>query len=458
MILSMGSSVLMVPFILYYLNDDDTALYYIFSSLSAVALLFDFGFSPSMARSMTYAWSGSKELQISGVKQVERSEPNYKLMLIVVKTCKLIYSMLSLIALILSLTIGTFYVLKVSSGNSRNSILIAWVIYAFAIFTNILYSYYSVFLRGVGAVTKVNLATIVSKVIQMILCIVFLISGAGLVGVSIAYFAYGLLFRFLAKYWFYEYEDIGKSLRKVDISEKISKLEIKEVLKTIWPNTWRDGVVTVSNYFLNQATTIIASLFISLQETGVYSLCVQLTSVIATVSATLYTTYQPALQAAYAKRDKEKQKKYMSIIVTSYVLIFSFGMVALLLIGIPILKVLKPSYSINYVIMLGVGFYQFLLKFRNCYTSFISTTNRIDYWRAFLISAIVCVILSLFLAGSLKLGTAGLICAQLLSQLMYNAWYWPLRVQKELNYNFFRMILQGGKELLYLIKGKINFN
>lgn len=450
--LSVSASLILIPFILLYMNDNDTAIYYIFSSLSAIAVLFDFGFSPVMARSMTYAWSGAKSLKEQGVEKTESIEPNYRLMMLIIKSCQFIYLILAIGALVLCLSVGTAYICHVTKQEFYVSYVVSWIIYSVAIFLNILYSYYSVFLRGIGAISKVNIATVVSKVIQMFICILLLFFGCGLIGVAVAYILYGIIFRLLAKKWFYEYGMIRVKLQEV--ADDVSKKEIYESFRTIWPNTWRDGVVTLSNYLLNQATTIIASLFLSLQETGIYSISVQLTSVIATIAATLYTTYQPMLQSAYVNRDNRRQKKCMSIIVVSYVLIFGIGIIGVIAVGIPILKILKPTYVINISVLLCIAAYQFILKLRNCYTSFISTTNRITYWKSFLCSALVCVTMSCVLSGKFKMGVWGLVYAQLFSQLIYNVWYWPYVVHKELKMSFYETLQIGTREILGLMQRK----
>ena len=437
----MGSNLIMLPIILLKLSEEAIALYYIFTSISAIAVLLDFGFSPSIARSMAYAWTGAKELKKDGIDKVTSAEPNYCLICKIISTCKIIYLALSLVALIASMSIGTIYIIKILNENNSIEYMISWSIYIVAIFFTILFSYYSVFLRGVGAVAEVNKATIIARIAQIILCYILLLFNAGLIGVSLAYLVYGFLFRIIAKYMFYRYKGIGKSIVKYSHELRNNKIaDVKEILRIMWPNTWRDGLVTVSNYVLNQATTIICSLYFSLYETGVYSLTVQLTSAIAQIAGTMYTTYQPALQSAYANRDKDSQKQYMSLIITTFIFIFIFGMASLLLFGIPVIGLIKPAYQLPISLVLGVGLYQFVLKYRNCYTSFISTTNRLIYTFSFVISAIICVLLSVLFCGVLKYGLIGLVFAQLISQLLYNAWRWPLLVHSELNYSIFETI------------------
>lgn len=448
----MLANLIILPFVLYYLDGDSIGLYYIFISLSALTNLFDLGFSPSIARSLAYAWSGSISLKAIGTEKSSQDEPNFLLMKQIVHVCKIIYLVLSSASLLLSLTLGTFYVNYISLDVSGNVPLISWLIYSVAIFVNLLFGYYSVLLRGVGAVTEVNKVTVFSRIIQIGLSASLLYLGLGLIGVALAYLVYGTLFRALARQYFFNYKGIGVSLNNIKVPKNDS--HIKDIITTIWPNTWRDGLVTISNYFLNQATTVIASLYLTLSETGIYSMCVQLVSAVATIAGTLYTAYQPTLQSAYSNRDIEKQRKSMSAIVLSFCILHIGGVLTIVLVWNPILKLVKPSYLVSIPVVLLIGLYQFMLKYRNCYCSYLSTTNRLIYAKSFVASAMICVVLSLFSVGVFNFGVYGLITAQIMSQSVFNVWYWPRMVKRELNLNAQMIFKDGRKELIKLISGK----
>lgn len=120
------------------------------------------------------------------------------------------------------------------------------------------------------------------------------------------------------------------------------------------------------------------------------------------------------------------------MIVVTYVGLYMLGMIALMTIGRPIISWLRPSYTISVPMLLTVGLYQFILKFRNCYTTYFSSTNRLIYMKSFVISAVVCVVLSVFLAETTQIGVWGLIIAQIFSQAMFNLWYWTIKAHKEL--------------------------
>lgn len=449
-LLSMGANFLMLPFLIYFLDEDMLGLWYVFASVGAIATLFDFGFAVTFARNITYCWSGANNLKKEDVTFSESCETNYYLMKQVILTCKIIYGIISGVALLLLLTVGLIYIKYVSGEIVGPTPIISWTIYSIAVFLNLYYGYYASFLRGVGAVDQANKNIVYARVIQIVITIVLLTMGMGIVGACLAYLAYGTVFRLLGKKHFYRYKGIGKNL--AEVNDDVSKAQIKNIFSIVWHNAWRDGIISISNYFCNQITTVICSMYLSLAETGMYSLGVQIASAIAQIAGTLYNTYQPELQSAYINSNIEKMKRTMSVIVTSFIYLYLVGTICFNVIGIPLLRIIKPTVIVSMPVLIGLYIYQFMLKFRNCYTSYFSCTNRIIYVKGFVSSAIMCVSLSFLMIGPLRMGVWGLILAQILSQAIYNVWYWTIKTHKELNTSLFFMFKQGTYECVEMFK------
>ena len=186
--------------------------------------------------------------------------------------------------------------------------------------------------------------------------------------------------------------------------------------------------------------------------TGVYSLSVQVATAVSNISGALYTANQPVLQTAYITGNKEKIKETMSLIIVSFVLIDMIGMLCVITTGLPILKLIKPGITLTIPILLGTGLYQFILKFRNCYTSYFSSTNRIPYVKAFLVSAFLCVAIAFVLMKWTCMGLRGLIVAQIISQGIYNAWYWMIKAHKEMKLSLGETFRLGCKEMMRVAK------
>lgn len=452
--LSMGANIIILPFLMYYLDENMLGLWYIFAGVGGIATLFDFGFSVTFARNITYCWSGAKKLKKEDVEFVDDSEPDYYMMKQVLTTCKVIYGILAGGAYVLLLTIGTGYIAYVSREVGGRDRFIAWFIYSTAAFLNLYFGYYNSFLRGVGAVDRASKNAVISKCVQIVLTVGLLVCKIGIIGPCVAYLAYGTLFRMLGKHYFYSYENIKEKLDSV--STQIKKEQIINLLNIVWHNAWRDGIISICNYFCDQASTVICSMYLPLSQTGIYSLGVQIATAIAQVAGTLYNAYQPELQSAYISSNTNKLRKTMAMIIMSFSYLFVIGMIIVSTVGIPILKIIKPSVVVSVPVLLGLGLYQYILKFRNCYTSYFSCTNRILYMPGFIVSAILCVVLSFIAIGLFDFGVWGLICAQIISQAVYNLWKWPSLANKEMGLNAISTISEGTKETINLIKQLLN--
>ena len=448
--LSLFAHIIMTPFIIYYLDGNQYGLWGVFQSLAAITALFDFGFATTFARNINYCWNGAECLKKTGAVYSSTSEPNFHLMKKTMSACKRVFLLISSVALLIMLTVGTYYIAHISKNTDAREAVIAWIICAIAIFFNLYFGYYNSFLRGVGAISEVNKAMVYSKAVQILVTIAFLVCGFGLIGTSIAYLAYGSLFRIIARRGFYRFHGIGKGLNSVN--KAIPTKEIKDMFHVVWHNAWREGLVSLSNYLANQACTIIVSLYMPLTQTGAYSLGVQLSSAVALVAGAMYRSNQPVLQSAYINDDKPAQRRTMSLIVFSFVSMDILGLLLVTFIGLPLLRLIRPETIVSTAVMLSLGLYQFIINFRNCYTSYFSCTNRIPYVKAFLISSFACVGLALLAMGPLAMGMWGIIAAQLISQCAYNAWAWMLKAHKELELTVKELVITGFAEMMSILR------
>lgn len=449
---SLTSNIITLPLIVYFLNSEALGLWYVFVSIGAISILFDFGFTVTFARNITYCWCGVTQLKKKGVIPVgdEKGATDFKLMYNILLTCKRIYFVLSTILLLLLLTLGTWYICHVSREFVGYRHIYAWVLYSIGIFLNLYYNYYGSFLRGVGAIGIANRNMVIARFVQIIAMCLFLCLGLEILGLAIANVLYGTVFRFLSKREFYNYQGIGEKLagNKVKFDFKDSL----DLFKVVWYNAWRDGVIQLSSYISGQANILICSLYLPLKDTGVYSLSVQIVTALASLSSVLYHVYQPELQSECAKKQIDKIQETMAKIVPFYTYCFFIGLVMVLFIGIPIVNFIKPTMVLetNVIIGIGIGFY--LINLRNCYSSYFSCTNRIIYVKSFICSSLLGLALAFVFMTSFNLGVWGLILSTILSQVVYNAWYWPYKAHKELCISFWQLFAMGNSYLFNRLK------
>lgn len=443
-IVTLGGNFLLIPFLLHFLSTAYYGLWNVFISLGAISSLFDFGFNSLFSRNISYSWSGVDHLSKENVVAAEeKREINYSLLKKVIRTCQIIYWIIASSAFLILISIGTIYVLHVSKSiNNIDIILISWLLFAFGIFLDLLYGYFDAFLRGIGEVAADNKARVISKMVQIFITAVLLCFGVGIISTAIGNIIYGFLFRGICKNKFYSVNDLKEKLKNVELA---TNKDVWNVFIIVWHNAWREGIVSVSNYVSNQVTTLLCSLYLGLGQTASFGLAVQCTSAIAQMASSLFSSYMPAMQEAYAHRNLNRIRKQLSYSIFLYILLFPIGLVCLLSI-VPLINSIKGENILNIEILIGVGIYQYILKLRDCYAWYLGGTNRVIYYKSFIYASIICVALSILFVYFMKMGVYGFIIAQIVSQVIHNSWYWPHFVNRELNLSI--------KKMFYLFKAQ----
>lgn len=449
---NMGSNYIQLPFLLFFLPSDVLGLWYVFMSLSAISNLITFGFTPSFSRSVAYCWSGAKVLSKEGKNDSsEGGARDYHLLVRVISTCKRIYLIMACIATLLLASVGTIYVFSISKEIWNTNILIGWILFLIAVFINLYYGYYSALVVGVGGIKENNQAITIANIMRVIFLGGLLFIGTSIAGATLAFLMYGMTLRFICKRFFEKITSLSKIKKELNIV--VSKEEIKETFETLWHNAWRDGMVSVSDYVSTQAGTIICSTFLSLELTGIYSITSQIVVAVAKISRSIDNAHLPVIQSAFVNNDKKKAKHTQTMCVSGYVMTFLFLLVIVAGVGIPILRIFKADLIIDMWLYLGLAIYQFLISFRNCYAAYLSCTNRLWYWKSYIIASAICLLGEVILFKMTSLGVWSIVVASVLSELIYNAWHWMLLVNNELEIVLNDYII-GAREFIMLFIGR----
>jgi len=430
-IFSLSSGFILLPFILIFLTSGEVGLWYVFLAVNGLVNLFDFGFDPTFARNIAYAWSGATEITRTGAKFTNHAEVNYRLLRVLIETSKRLYRLISSIAFLFAGTVGTIYVLYISRNVAGINHIIAWIIFCVALFLNLYMGYFSALLRGVGAVSVINRATILSRLCQLIISILLLLFNLKLIAVSIGFLVNGLLLRYLCNRGFYNYKNLGLHLNSID--EKLTRNEVRTVMHTVSYNAFRDGLVALSNYLTTQASSIIASLFFSLGQTGIYSISLQFANAVSSISSSMIYAYHPTLQSAFINGDSDVERKIIGRGLSTLYLLSVLGTIAVVTIVFPILRFIKPNTIFSIPIFIGLSLYTFLWQQQSASASYIANTNKVPYMPAFVVSSLVGIILTLVFIKSSNIGIWSLILGPFIAQGIYNNWKWTNVVMKRLH-------------------------
>lgn len=438
---SMGGNFLLIPLLLVFLSTEQVGLWYVFVAISGLSQLLEFGFTATLSRNILYCVSGAGRLSKQGCDHsVVKSETDWHMLRVVLRTSKILYGVMGAIALVVSSTAGSLYVASVTGGFAVEGSLVSWGVFVTSVFTNLYFLYCLTFLRGVGDVAGENKAKTIARVSQLAITTVLLFAGLGLLAAAIGFFAYGLLLRLSARRAFVSHADIQRGLHSD--SEAVSRGEMRNVLSTISFVAWRDGVGSLAWYGATQATSLISSAYLGLEQTATYSVMLQFATAIYNLSSTYMRSCLPMFQSACVHDDVGTQRAVLERGIASYIALFAFGTLLAVLL-LPVLSLFKESFVCDRLLFLAVAAYYFLLNQHSLFCCLIVSLNEIPYFKAYLASACCGIVLSCVLCGWLHLGAWGLVLGQAVPQLLYNNWHWPRYMLRRVGVSYHGAIGSG---------------
>jgi O-antigen/teichoic acid export membrane protein len=416
------SILFVVPLILNKLPADEIGIWYLFTSVSSLISLLDFGFGPSIQRNVSYVYSGATQLKKEGyVKSINENIDPY-LLKSLFYTSRKIYQTVSLLVFIVALSAGTLYLKYSLNDRFTIEIVVTWLLFILSHSLLLYYGYLLSFIKGRGSINEYNYIVVFSKIVYIIILFIFVILGYSLISLILANLCQTLVVVVIGNKVAYNTET-SKLLSQTDKFENLFSI--------LWENAKNNGIVSFGVFLLSQAGVFMSGMFLKLDEVASLGLLLNVYSMIMVMSRVYVNTSMPAISSLWIKDQKDKVLKIFLKSQLYCYLIFFTSVISLLLLGNFVLKNIIQSNvflpSIN-IILLYALFYFFELTHGNC-CILISTTNNIPFVKASIIAGIVSVIctISFLLMGLGMLSfPLGVICGN----LPYNVWRWPYYVYK----------------------------
>lgn len=431
-VLKIASNVLILPVILRYLSADEVGIWTIFISFSAITLLFDFGFSQTFSRNITYVFSGANNFQKEGFSIVQKGENiNYALLKSVIGAMKWFYTRISLIIFLFLAIVGTFYIhyiLNKSYSGGGTIIYISWFLYIFFIGYQSYTLYFDSLLLGRGMVKKNKQIIIISQVFFISISLtLILVCKLGILSLAAGQMGAVVVNRFLSHRAFYDKEIKSKIKNAENISHK-------KVLNDISPNAIKIGITSLGSFLINKSSVFIGSLFLPLTAIASFGVSKQVVELIAVVSTIWFSTFYPKMiQDRINNRISHLKELYLRSKIVSIFLFLLMGIIVLFF-GNSLLVSIKSNTLLLQTSLLAILLISTFLENNHAWAgSVLLTKNEVPFFKASIFSGLLTVLLLFLFLVVLKLGVLSLILAPGLAQLIYQNWKWPLEVIKDLN-------------------------
>lgn len=447
LVFRLGVNFFLLPFLLRFLGDDELGLWYVFIAVGSVASLLQLGFAPAVARNFAYCLSGAKDLTRNGVLEAEGDgDVSWGLFANVFFVSRKIYALISGIALVALVTLGTLYVSSVS-GEAVAYAEPIWLLYAVGVFFNLFFTYFESALRGMGRFAEINKSLVLSVLCQLALSGALLWCGFGLVGPVVGYVAQGVAYRLLCSHYFWGFREVSENLGGGGMRRLRDAAWQRRLYKAISPNAYKDGLVMLSNYLVSQSNTLICASFLSLADAGTYSLATQLVNAVANFASVYANSAHPSLQSAFASGDVERERELVAKSSAAYLALYVVCGAGVCLVVMPLVVLIRPSYSLPLPVLVLMLVHYLFWKQSTNFAAFISNRNEVPYIKAFIAFAVAGTALSAALSA-LGLGVWGLIVGQLASQMAFNNWYWVRYVCRWFDCGYVALLREGFGKLL----------
>ena len=424
--LQYASALALLPFIVTRLSEAEVAIWYIFVTIQGLVLLADFGFQPTIGRAIASAFAGSSELKRQGLASpMAGAAANLPLVQRVVVTARRLYLALAVCVLVLLATLGTAYVSEIAPGQDAERIRTAWLLFALGTAANLYFLWIVPLLLGSGRVAQSYLFTIVNRGGFALIGVAVLLAGGGLVALAAANLAGVLIARGAA-------EAMLRPILRSFANIAATREEARAVLLSLWPNTWRLGLVALGAFAINRSNILVIASLISLSAAASYAITLQLFAALAAVAQLPTQASLPRMIALRVQGDVASLRQMFLLRQAFLVATFVVGAGFLLLVGRPLLDLVGSTVQLLEPAEMAVLAVILLLEANHSNCAIVITTgNRVPFVWPGLLSGGAVVMLAIVVAYKGG-GLIGVILAQGLVQLLYNNWKWPLMLWKEL--------------------------
>ena len=426
-----GSGVLLFPMVLSMLPSETVGVWTIFTSVTLITGILDFGFNQSFARNISYVFSGVRSLKRDGheyVADAEKEKIDYALLKKTIGAMRYFYSRMALI-LFSFLTIGgTIYIYSLMqnySGDVRE-IYVAWAIVCIVNSYNLYTLYYDSLLSGRGLIKRKNQIVLIGNISYLTLAIVLLLCGLGLVAIVSAQLVSVLIIREMSRRSFYS-SDIKNGLSNV------AEDEYKSVLKAIVPNAVKLGLASVGGFLTFRLSTFVGPMYISLSEMASFGITLQLLSVVSALALLYTNVYLPKVFQWRVENNITQVRRTFRLSILLIFIAFASGGLLISLLGNWALNILGSDTQ-----LLTGGLLAFLVLHYYLESNMVNATeyllakNEVPFYKRYLVSGVATVILLFVFLGYFNLGVWGIIAAPMISQSILQYWKWPYEVYKEL--------------------------
>lgn len=414
--LRMGGAVITLPLALRLVPPDELGLYYLFGTVTGMAVLIDLGLIGIVGRFAGYAWGGAAELLPFGTSgAIAGGGPNYELLEVLRRTVRRYYRWMALIVSLGLLGPGSWFVYeRIRSADLDIHLMGAWLMFGSNTALALYFSYWGSMLNGMGKVAETAHINLFSQVGSLIILALTLLLGGGIWSYAISSFFPGLWVRYRTRrlYQIHAFP----SGRVPVVADGAS------VFSALWPHWIRMGPIILSTFLIQRSSMVLVAAKLPLEDVASFGLTANLVNILVAVSGIPLNVAMPRINALRVSGDVPGIRALFLPRCYLGVLIGMLGVSALAFVAPTVLQGMgSQTHLLPAVVTFVMGVVFVLEMHHSAYATLVLSTNQ----NPFLVPAVVSglAILAASTWAVEHFGVLGMILVQGGVQLAFNNWY-----------------------------------
>lgn len=424
----LGGNLLLLPFALRHFPEELIAIWSVFSTITAFAWRFDFGFNPSFARNVSYIVSGVKELKANGISAAEGSSVDYGLFGGMIAAMKLFYGRIALLCFVLLSTAGTYYLYNVLENYSGDKfeVYIAWCLLVFWNSYQLYTLWYESLMQGMGMIKRSKQFTVLGHGVYLIVSIVLIELGFNIIAVTSANVLSIIIRRVLSQ------RAVFTKKFKAQLASAIAR-PAKEVLSAVSPNAVKMGFADLGGFAAAYAPILLGSLYIPLADMAAFGISTQVVRIVASLSMVWYFTFNPKIVQYRVQEDYASLRRFYKQGVVLVFATFALAGVGLVFFGDPLLSFIGSQTMLLPTCLLTILIFQIYVETNTGYAQhMLMTKNEMPFFRASIITNALTVVSLFVMLHWFAGGLLVLVGVRLIVDSLYMNWKWPIEIVKDL--------------------------
>lgn len=434
----LASGVLLLPLLLHKLSEPDLGMYYVFLGLVTLVPMLDHAFSFNIARFAGYALGGARELQPQGMADGEAdAKPNYLLIWELLLTTRALYFRISVGLMVVLAGIG-WLIVRGRVGETSD-VTMTWVAGGATVLAagaEIYSAWWNSFLRGLDQVRDAARIATVAYGAKLLMSCGLLLAGLGLCSVPAAAVLAALIQRTFSR---------RRCLELLPAAARPEgAVRYSELLRKIWPNSWRVGLQLISGYLAFNGASVLCLTFIGLSASAQLGLTWQILMMAQGVAAVWTQVAWPRVAQFRVQGDSEAIKTLMRPRLIKQLLSYVVLAVPFVAIGQSAVDLLGSEKQLLPFVWLAVMSANVFLEMHfSFWTALLATENHVPSLWSTVVTNLCGVGLAAVLLFVTTLGVGALVIGPLVAGSLFNYWYWPARGARNIRSTWLGMMFAG---------------